>query len=322
MIHLPRSLKLIAVALALGAGLAHAQSYPNRPVKIVVPFAAGGPADNYARFMAQRLSDELKQSFVIDNKPGAGSIIGTDFAAKAPADGYTLLMMSNAHTVNESLIPSKPFALMKDFVGVAPVNSSNLLLVVHPSVPVKNVAELVALAKSKPGKLNYASSGNGTPYHMAGELFKHMAGISMTHIPYKGSSGARTDIVGGQVDVMFDAETTMAEFARNGQVRMLGATGLTRSANLPDLPTVAETVPKYEATIWLGIMAPKGTPADIVNKLNAEMRKIVNNPDVKAAWAKQGAVPMSMSVSEFDQYLNADIAKWANIIKVSGTKAD
>jgi tripartite-type tricarboxylate transporter receptor subunit TctC len=291
-------------------------------VKIVVPFAAGGPADNYARFMAQRLSDELKQPFVIDNKPGAGSIIGTDFAAKSPADGYTLLMMSNAHTVNESLIPSKPFGLMKDFVGVAPVNSSNLLLVVHPSVPVKNVAELVALAKSKPGKLNYASSGNGTPYHMAGELFKHMAGINMTHIPYKGSSGARTDIVGGQVDVMFDAETTMAEFARNGQVRMLGATGLTRSTNLPDLPTVGETVPKYEATIWLGIMAPKGTPADIVNKLNAEMRKIVNNPDVKAAWAKQGAVPMSMTVAEFDQYLNADIAKWANIVKVSGAKAD
>jgi tripartite-type tricarboxylate transporter receptor subunit TctC len=322
MIQLPRSLKLIAVALALGSGLAHAQSYPNRPVKIVVPFAAGGPADNYARFMAQRLSDELKQPFVIDNKPGAGSIIGTDFAAKSPADGYTLLMMSNAHTVNESLIPNKPFGLMKDFVGVAPVNSSNLLLVVHPSVPVKNVAELVALAKSKPGKLNYASSGNGTPYHMAGELFKHMAGINMTHIPYKGSSGARTDIVGGQVDVMFDAETTMAEFARNGQVRMLGATGLTRSTNLPDLPTVAETVPKYEATIWLGIMAPKGTPADIVNKLNAEMRKIVNNPDVKAAWAKQGAVPMSMTVAEFDQYLNADIAKWANIVKVSGAKAD
>jgi tripartite-type tricarboxylate transporter receptor subunit TctC len=322
MIQLPRSLKLIAVALALSSGLAHAQSYPNRPVKIVVPFAAGGPADNYARFMAQRLSDELKQPFVIDNKPGAGSIIGTDFAAKSPADGYTLLMMSNAHTVNESLIPSKPFGLMKDFVGVAPVNSSNLLLVVHPSVPVKNVAELVALAKSKPGKLNYASSGNGTPYHMAGELFKHMAGINMTHIPYKGSSGARTDIVGGQVDVMFDAETTMAEFARNGQVRMLGATGLTRSTNLPDLPTVGETVPKYEATIWLGIMTPKGTPADIVNKLNAEMRKIVNNPDVKAAWAKQGAVPMSMTVAEFDQHLSTDIAKWANIVKVSGAKAD
>jgi tripartite-type tricarboxylate transporter receptor subunit TctC len=325
MLKLARTFKLMALGLAMASSLAHAQnaqSYPNRPVKIVVPFAAGGPADNYARFMAQRLSDELKQPFVVDNKPGAGSIIGTDFAAKSPADGYTLLMMSNAHTVNESLIPNKPFGLMKDFVGIAPVNYSNLLLVVHPSVPVKNVAELVALAKSKPGKLNYASSGNGTPYHMAGELFKHMAGINMTHIPYKGSSGARTDIVGGQVDVMFDAETTMAEFARNGQVRMLGATGLTRSTNLPDLPTVAETVPKYEATIWLGFMAPKGTPADIVTKLNAEMRKIVNNPDVKTAWAKQGAVPMSMTVAEFDQYLNADIAKWANIVKVSGAKAD
>ena len=322
MLKLSRTFKFIAVALALGSGLAQAQSYPNRPVKIVVPFAAGGPADNYARFMAQRLTDELKQSFVVDNKPGAGSIIGTDFAAKSPADGYTLLMMSNTQTVNESLIPKKPFALMKDFVGIAPVNYSNLLLVVHPSVPVKNVSELIALAKSKPGKLNYASSGNGTPYHMAGELFKYMAGVDMTHVPYKGSSGARTDIVGGQVDVMFDAETTMAEFARNGQVRMLGATGLTRSANLPDMPTVAETVPKYEATIWLGFMAPKGTPADIVNKLNAEMRKIVNNPEVKTAWAKQGAVPMSMTVAEFEQYLNADIAKWANIVKVSGAKAD
>ena len=322
MLTLSRTVKLMALNLAMASGIAQAQNYPTRPVKIVVPFAAGGPADNYARFMAQRLSDELKQPFVIDNKPGAGSIIGTDFAAKSPADGYTLLMMSNAHTVNESLTPNKPFALMKDFVGIAPVNYSNLLLVVHPSVPVKNVAELVALAKSKPGKLNYASSGNGTPYHMAGELFKHMAGISMTHIPYKGSSGARTDIVGGQVDVMFDAETTMAEFARNGQVRMLGGTGVTRSTNLPDLPTVAETVPKYEATIWLGFMAPKGTPAAIVTKLNAEMRKIVNNPEVKTTWAKQGAVPMSMTVAEFEQYLNADIAKWANIVKVSGAKAD
>jgi len=322
MLNLSRTLKFTALTLALACGLAQAQSYPNRPVKIVVPFAAGGPADNYARFMAQRLGEELKQSFVIDNKPGAGSIIGTDLVAKSPADGYTLLMMSNTHTVNESLIPTKPFGLMKDFVGIAPVNYSNLLLVVHPSVPVKSVGELVALAKSKPGKLNYASSGNGTPYHMAGELFKFMAGIDMTHVPYKGSSGARTDIVGGQVDVMFDAETTMAAMSRDNKVRALAGTGLARSANLQDLPTVAETVPKFEATIWLGLMAPKGTPADVVNKLNAEVRKIVNNPDVKAAWAKQGAVPMSMNVSEFDQYLNADIAKWANIVKISGAKPD
>jgi tripartite-type tricarboxylate transporter receptor subunit TctC len=322
MSHLSKTLKFTALTLALASGLAHAQSYPNRPVKIVVPFAAGGPADNYARFMAQRLGEELKQTFVIDNKPGAGSIIGTDLVAKSAADGYTLLMMSNTHTVNESLISTKPFALMKDFVGIAPVNYSNLLLVVHPSVPVKTVGELVALAKSKPGKINYASSGNGTPYHMAGELFKFMAGIDMTHVPYKGSSGARTDIVGGQVDVMFDAETTMASLSRDGKVRALAGTGLARSANLQDLPTVAETVSKFEATIWLGLMAPKGTPADVVNKLNAEVRKIVNNPEVKAAWAKQGAVPMSMSVPEFDQYLNADIAKWANIVKVSGAKPD
>ncbi|WP_416546875.1 tripartite tricarboxylate transporter substrate binding protein [Limnohabitans sp. DCL3] len=322
MLNLSRTLKFTALTLALACGLAQAQSYPNRPVKIVVPFAAGGPADNYARFMAQRLGEELKQTFVIDNKPGAGSIIGTDLVAKSPADGYTLLMMSNTHTVNESLIPTKPFGLMKDFVGIAPVNYSNLLLVVHPSVPVKTVGELVALAKSKPGKLNYASSGNGTPYHMAGELFKFMAGIDMTHVPYKGSSGARTDIVGGQVDVMFDAETTMAAMSRDNKVRALGGTGLSRSANLQDLPTVAETVPKFEATIWLGLMAPKGTPADVVNKLNTEVRKIVNNPEVKAAWAKQGAVPMSMTVSEFDQYLNADIAKWANIVKISGAKPD
>jgi tripartite-type tricarboxylate transporter receptor subunit TctC len=322
MLNLSRTLQFTALTLVLASGLAQAQSYPNRPVKIVVPFAAGGPADNYARFMAQRLGEELKQTFVIDNKPGAGSIIGTDLVAKSPADGYTLLMMSNTHTVNESLIPTKPFGLMKDFVGIAPVNYSNLLLVVHPSVPVKTVGELVALAKSKPGKLNYASSGNGTPYHMAGELFKFMSGIDMTHVPYKGSSGARTDIVGGQVDVMFDAETTMAAMSRDNKVRALAGTGLARSANLQDLPTVAETVPKFEATIWLGLMAPKGTPADVVNKLNAEVRKIVNNPDVKAAWAKQGAVPMSMNVSEFDQYLNADIAKWANIVKVSGAKPD
>lgn len=322
MLNLSQTLKFTALTLALACGLAQAQSYPNRPVKIVVPFAAGGPADNYARFMAQRLGEELKQTFVIDNKPGAGSIIGTDFAAKSAADGYTLLMMSNTQTVNESLVPNKPFALMKDFVGIAPVNYSNLLLVVHPSVPVKTVGELVALAKSKPGKLNYASSGNGTPYHMAGELFKFMAGVDMTHVPYKGSSGARTDTVGGQVDLMFDAETTMAAMSREGKVRALAGTGLARSANLPDMPTVAETVPKFEATIWLGLMAPKGTPADVVNKLNAEVRKIVNNPEVKAAWARQGAVPMSMSVSEFDQYLNADIAKWANIVKVSGAKPD
>lgn len=315
--------RFVSLVLLGACGLAAAQAYPNRPVKIIVPFAASGPADNYARFMALRLQEELKQSFVVENRPGAGSIIGTDAAAKAPADGYTLLMMSNTHTVNETLIPNKPFALLKDFVGVAPVNASDLMLVVHPSVPAKNLAELIALAKSKPGKLNYASSGNGTPYHMAGELFKHMAGVHITHVPYRGSSGARTDVVGGQVDMMFDAVTTMSEFAKEGRVRGIATTGKTRASILPDMPTVAESgVPKYEAVIWLGLMAPKGTPAAIVNRLNEEVRKIVGRPDVKEAWAKQGAVPLSMNTTEFAQYLEADVAKWADIVRVSGAKPD
>ncbi len=315
---------LIAAAVALGGAGAFAQAdYPSRPVRIIVPFAAGGPADIYARFIAQRLQTDLKQPFVVDDRPGAGSIIGTDAVAKSPADGYTLLMMSNTHTVNESLVPNKPFSLMNDFVGIAPVNYSDLMLVVHPSVPARNLGELLALAKSKPGKLNYASSGTGTPYHMAGELFKYMAGVKITHIPYKGSSGARTDVVGGQVDMMFDAVTTMAPMAREGKVRGLATTGQSRNSITPDLPTVAQAgVPKYEATIWLGLMAPKGTPPEIVNKLNAEVRRIVAQPDVKAAWAAQGAVPMSMTAAEFQQYLKNDIAKWADIVRVSGAKPE
>jgi tripartite-type tricarboxylate transporter receptor subunit TctC len=320
--HVLRQLAL--AALALGAPFAHAQSdYPNKPVRIVVPFAAGGPADNYARFIAQRLQTELKQPFVIDNKPGAGSVIGTDLVAKAAPDGYTLLMMSNTHTVNESLIPNKPFNLMNDFVGIAPVNSSDLMLVVHPSVKARTLPELIALAKAQPGRLNYASSGNGTPYHMAGELFKHMAGVRITHIPYKGSSGARTDVVGGQVDMMFDAVTTMASMAKEGKVRGLATTGKARLPGTPDMPTVSEAgVPGYEATIWLGLMAPKGTPPEIVNRLNSEVRKIVAQPEVRNLWAGQGAVPMSMTVPEFQQHLTADIAKWANIVKISGAKPD
>ena len=315
-------LPLTACLLALNLS-AQAQTYPTRPVKIVVPFATGGPADNYARFIAQRLQDSLGQSFVVDNKPGAGSVIGTDLASKAAPDGYTLLLMSNTQTVNESLIPNKPYALMRDFVGVAPINYSDLVLVANPGAGLNSLADVLKRAKAEPGKLNYASSGPGTPYHMAGELFKSMGNVSMVHIPYKGSSGARTDIVGGQVDVMFDAETTMASLSRENKVRALAGTGLARSANLQELPTVNEAgVPGYEATIWLGVMAPKGTPAEVVNKLNAEVRKIVNNPEVKAAWAKQGAVPMSMNVPEFEQYLNADIAKWANIVKISGAKPD
>ena len=319
---LQRGVLFLGLLAASLSGFAQ-QPYPNRPVKIIVPFAASGPADNYARFMAQRLQEALGQSFVVDNRPGAGSIIGTDAVAKAVPDGYTLLMMSNTQTVNESLIPVRPFNLLKDFVPIAPINYSDLVLVAHPSVPAQNLPEFIKYAKSHPGKINYASSGNGTPYHMAGELFKYMAGVSMTHIPYKGSAAARTDVLSGQVDVMFDAVTTMTENIKAGKVRGLATTGRTRSTVAPELPTVHEDgVPKYEALIWLGMMAPAGTPDAIIQRLNTEINKIVNAPDVKTTWAKQGAVAMSMTAPAFAKYVADDVAKWATIVKVSGAKAD
>jgi tripartite-type tricarboxylate transporter receptor subunit TctC len=290
---------------------------------VVGPFAAGGPADIYARFVAQRLSDALGQPFTVDNRPGGGSVIGTDAVAKSPADGYTLLMMSNTHTVNESLIPNKPFALMKDFVAVAPVNYSDLVLVAHPKTGFSTLKELIAAAKARPKGLNYASSGPGTPYHMAGELFKAMAGVDITHVPYKGSSGARTDVLGGQVEMMFDAVPTMQQNIAAGKLKALGTTGRTRSAVLPDVPTVAEAgVPGYEATIWLGLMAPTGTPRAVLVKLNAEAGRIVSRADVKAEWARQGAAPLLMTLDEFNHYLREDIEKWARIVKLSGAKAD
>ncbi len=302
---------------------AQAEEYPARPVKLIVPFAAGGPADIYARFLAQRLEGSLAQPFIVDDRPGAGSVIGTDASAKSAPDGYTLLVMSNTHTVNETLVPNKPYALLRDFVPIAPVNYSDLVLVVHPAVAANNLAELLALAKAKPGKLNYASSGPGTPYHMAGELFKAMAGLDIVHVPYKGSSQARTDTIGGQVDMMFDAVTTMSEFAKAGKVRALATTGKVRSSVLPNVPTMSEAgVPGYEAVIWLGIMAPKGTPPEIVRRLNAEITAIVGRPEVRDDWARQGAVAMKMNPEEFGRYIVDDIAKWERIVKLSGAKPD
>jgi tripartite-type tricarboxylate transporter receptor subunit TctC len=322
---MPRTIvRSVAVALCLGlAATSLAQEYPTKPIKIIVPFAAGGPADVYARFIGARLQEALGQPVVVEDRPGAGSIIGTDAVAKSAPDGYTLLMMSNTQTVNETLIPNKPYLLMRDFVPVAPVNYSDLVLVVHPSVGADSVADLIRIAKASPGKLNYASSGPGTPYHMAGELFKAMAGVDIVHVPYKGSSGARTDVLGGQVQMMFDAVPTMSEHAKSGRVKALGTTGKTRSSVLPNTPTIDEAgVAGYEAVIWLGIMAPKGTPPAIVSKLNAEITKIQNRPDVRQEWASQGALPMPMTPDEFGRYLNADVVKWERIVKISGAKAD
>jgi len=314
---------LAVAALALGAATVAAQDYPTKPVKIIVPFAAGGPADVYARYIGQRLSEALGQPFIVDDRPGAGSVIGTDAVAKSAPDGYTLLLMSNAQTVNESLIPNKPYALLRDFVPIAPINYSDLVLVVNPSVPAGTLQEFTALAKAQPGKLNYASSGPGTPYHMAGELYKSMAGVDIVHVPYKESSGARTGVLGGQVEMMFDAVTTMSEQAKAGKVKALATSGKSRSSVMPNVPTLSEAgVPGYEAVIWLGLMAPKGTPPAIVGRLNAEVAKIVNRPDVRSEWAKQGAVAMTMSPDEFARYVADDVVKWERVIVVSGAKPD
>jgi tripartite-type tricarboxylate transporter receptor subunit TctC len=314
---------MITLAALAFSAAAWAQAYPAKTVKIVVPYGVGGPADIYARFLAAKLQDSMGQSFIVEDRPGAGSIVGTDYVAKSEADGYTLLMMSNTHTVNETLIPKKPFELMRDFAPITGVNYSDLLMVVHPSVPASSVKEFIALLKSRPGALNYASSGNGTPYHMAGELFKAMAGVDIVHIPHKGSDQARASILGGQVQMMFDAVPTMAANARAGKVRALATSGKTRSPVTPDVPTVAEAgVPGYESGIWLGLMAPAKTPRPVLEKLNAEVTRIINADEVKAAWAKQGAFPMAMSIDGFDRFLRAEIVKWAKAVKASGARAD
>lgn len=310
---------LLAPVLFLAAS-ASADTYPSRAVKMIVPFGAGGPADVYARVLAQHLSEEMKQSFVIENRPGAGSIIGTDAVAKSNADGYTLLVMSNTHTTNELLLPNKPFQLMRDFAPVATINYSDLLMVVHPSVQAKTVQEFIALAKKEPGKLNYASSGPGTPYHMAGELFKAMSGTDIVHVPHKASGDARNSVVSGTVQMMFDAVPTMTALAQGGQVRALATTGDKRNPLTPDLPTVAEAIPGYEATIWLGVMAPKDTPKDVIVALNTAINKVISRADVKEAWLKQGAIPLVKSPAEFDAYLRKDIDKWASVVKSAGIK--
>jgi len=313
-----RRLAVLAVLLAAMTPIrpSCAEDYPSRAVKIIVPFGAGGPADIAARLLGNIMQEKFGQPFVVENRTGAGGVIGTQEVVKSPPDGYTLLMMSNTQTANESLVPQRKYELMRDLAPIAPVNYADLVIVVHPSVPAKTLEEFIALAKSEPGKLNYASSGQGTPYHMAGELFKSMAGINVQHVPYRNSGDARTGVIAGQVQMMIDAVTTMAPNIAANQVRALATTGSQRSSVLPNVPTATEAgVPGYEATIWLGLMAPAGTPKPIIDKLNAAVNDAVKRPDIVKLWKDQGAVPMSMSPEEFDKFLRADIVKWADVVK-------
>ena len=305
---------LLAVA-ALAATPCAAQNYPNRTIRMIVPFGAGGPTDVFTRSLGEELRKSLGQPIVMENRPGAGTIIGTTEAAKSPPDGYTLLMISATQTTVETLNPNKPYVLMRDFVPVAALMNSELVLVVHPSVPANTLQEFLALARAKPGKLNYASSGPGSNYHMAAELVKNLAGLDIVHVPYKGSTGARSDIISGQIEMMFDSVPTMAPMIEAGRVRALGTSGRARSTVLPNVPTLAEAgIPGYDATIWIGVMAPAGTPKGIVELLNREINKILLRPDIQEAWRRQGANTMVTSPQEFGAYIQNEIDRWAKLI--------
>jgi tripartite-type tricarboxylate transporter receptor subunit TctC len=303
-----------AAAILLAVPVA-AQEYPSRAVKIIVPFGAGGPTDIYTRAIAAELQKSLHQTFVMENRPGAGTTIGTDAVAKAAPDGYTLLMVSGTQTVNETLYSKKPYRLMHDLVPVAPLIDTDLVLVVSPSVPAGTLQELLALARARPGALNYGSSGPGSNYHMAGELLKNITGIDIQHVPYKGSTGMRTDILSGQIQMLFDSVPTMAPMIKQGLVRAVGTSGLTRSPILPDVPTLDEAGAKgFQASLWVGFMAPAGTPQRIVDLLNREISKAVMQPSLKKTWEDQGATPIVMTQPEFKAFMAAQIEKWGRII--------
>jgi tripartite-type tricarboxylate transporter receptor subunit TctC len=316
-------LRIVLTALALAAAItfaasASAEDYPSRPVKIIVPFGAGGPTDIYTRDIAEELRKSLHQPFVLENRPGAGTTVGTDLVAHAAPDGYTLLMVSSTQTVNETLYVTKPYQLLRDLVPIAPLMENDLVLVVPPSLPVKDLADLLALARAKPGTLNFGSSGPGSNYHMAAELLKNLTGIDIVHVPYKGSAGMRTDILSGQIQMLFDSIPSMAPMVKSGMVHALGTSGEKRSPILPDVPTIAEAgVPGFHFSQWVGFMAPKDTPRPIVDSLNKTITGILSRPDIKQAWEDQGATPMVMTQPEFAAFMAAEVRKWAKVIKAN-----
>ena len=314
----------VAAAVVCLAPWAQAQNYPNRPIRWVVPFSPGGAADVPGRILTQKLSEALGHQVVVDNRPGAGSTIGADQVAKAPPDGYTLLMISNTHFVSAALYKKLPFDSLNDFAPVTQVTSAPNVVVVHPSLPVKSVKELIALAKAKPGKIDYASSGNGSTQHLTGALFTKMAGIEMTHIPYRGSGPATADLLSGQVTVGFPGIAGMLPQIKAGKLRVLAVTGAKRSPELPDVPTVAQAgVNGYDVTAWFGVTAPKGTPRDIVLKLHGELLRILKNPDVQKQLLNAGQeVDWQETPELFGEMLKVESAKWARMVKESGAQVN
>jgi tripartite-type tricarboxylate transporter receptor subunit TctC len=322
--HRRRFLRLAAgsAILPVVPRVAWAQAYPTRPVRIVVGFPAGGGSDITARLMGQWLSERLGQPFIVENRPGAATNIATEAVVRAPADGYTLLLLGSSSAINATFYDKLPFNLIRDISPVAGINRVPYVIVVNPSVPAKSVPEFVAYAKANPGKINMASSGNGSVQHVSGELFKIMTGISLVHVPYRGAAPALTDLISGQVQVMFDALSSSIEYIRAGKLRALAMTTATRSDALQDLPTISEFVPGYETSSWSGIGAPKDTPVEIVSKLNKETAAALADPKIKARLADLGSAPMPMSPADFGNLISESVEKWGKVIRTANIKAE
>jgi tripartite-type tricarboxylate transporter receptor subunit TctC len=311
-----------AAALPMSSRFAWAQAYPTRPVRLIVPVAPAGASDITARLMGQWLSERLGQPFIVENRPGANNIIGTEAVVRAPADGYTLLMVGTAQAINATLYDNLNFNFIRDITPVAGIIRTALVVAEHPSFPAKTVPEFIAYAKAHPRKVNMASAGNGSPPHVSGELLKMMTGVDMVHVPYRGGGPALTDLLGGQVQVYFPTTVSSIGYIRAGKLRALAVTSATRSDALPDIPTVGEFLPGYEASPWYGVGVPKKTPAEIVDKLNEAINAGLADPTIKARLADLGGVPMPMSPAEFGKFIAAETEKWAKVVKFSGAKPD
>ena len=300
-----------------------AQSYPNQPIRLVIPFAAGGPSDVLARGFSQKLGESLGQPIIIDNKPGAGTNLAAEFVAKSKADGYTIfLMMVGTQAINETLYKKLSYNTIKDFSPISLVASSSLMLVANPSVPVKNVADLIAYSKANPGKINFGSSGTGTPLHLGGELFNVQAGTTLNHVPYKGAAPALTDVLGGQIQTAMVGTPAALPFVKTGKLTAIGVTSLKRSSNAPEIPAIAETLPKFEVELVYAMVAPTGTPKDIINKLNSQLVSVLNNPEIKSQLNSKGFDVITSSPEQLGEYIKSEISKWAPIVKKSGATAD
>ena len=316
-------IQIIAIALAASSLQVQAQPYPNQPIRLIVPFAAGGPSDVLARAFSQKLGEDLGQPVIIDNKPGAGTNLAAEFVARSKPDGYTIfLMMVGTQAINETLYKKLNYNTVKDFAPITLVASSSLMLVANPSVPVKNVSELIAYAKANPGKVNFGSSGTGTPLHLGGELFNVQAGTDITHVPYKGAAPALTDVLGGQIQTAMVGTPAALPHVKSGKLTPIGVTSLKRTPNAPEVPAIAETLPNFEVELVYALVAPAGTPNPIIKRLNAQMGTILNNPEVKTQLASRGFDVQTSSPEQLGAYIKAEVAKWGPIVKKSGATAE